>query len=95
MGWGEKTVNIFVFAQSTGVSPRQKGQSKKLSFCPACAVSLALGPQPEGAVNVAAFGTVRDLVAADPEFSNVAWENLNRTHRLLAQVEADVLQMRA
>ena len=35
-----------------------------------------MGPPPEGALNVAAWQMIRDLVSADPALNQAAWENL-------------------
>ncbi len=65
-----------MFAQTVGIKPRQKSIAHRFSFCPQCSVSLAMGPPPEGALNVAAWDMIRDLVAADPALNRAAWENL-------------------
>lgn len=35
-----------------------------------------MGPAPEGALNVAAWQMIRDLVSSDPALTAAAWENL-------------------
>lgn len=35
-----------------------------------------MGPPPEGALNVAAWNMIRDLVGADPALNQAAWESL-------------------
>jgi hypothetical protein len=35
-----------------------------------------MGPPPEGALNLAAWDMIRDLVASDPALNQAAWENL-------------------
>jgi len=35
-----------------------------------------MGPAPEGALNIAAWNMIRDLVGADPALNQAAWENL-------------------
>lgn len=74
---GEKSVAVFLFAQTTGVRPRQKSTARRICFCPQCAVSLAMGPAPEGALNLAAWQMIRDLVGAQPALTEAAWENLH------------------
>ncbi|MGA9529213.1 MAG: hypothetical protein WBS24_13955 [Terriglobales bacterium] len=74
---GEKSVAVFVFAQTTGVRPRQKSSARRICFCPQCAVSLAMGPAPEGALNLAAWQMMRDLVGAQPHLTEAAWETLH------------------
>jgi len=73
-----------MFAQTVGVKPRQKSTAHRISFCPQCSVSLAMGPPPEGALNVAAWDMIRDLVAGDPALNRAAWESLSGVLGLLA-----------
>jgi hypothetical protein len=73
---GNKSVAIYMFAQTVGVRPRQKSAARRICFCPQCSVSLAMGPPPEGALNIAAWQMIRDLVGADPSLTEAAWENL-------------------
>jgi len=40
-------------------------------------VSLALGPAPDGALNLAAWQMIRDIVGADPALTEAAWESLH------------------
>lgn len=35
-----------------------------------------MGPPPEGALNLAAWDMIRDLVGSDPALNQAAWENL-------------------
>src|SRR6195256_4324914 len=73
---GQKSVALYMFAQTVGVRPRQKSGAQRICFCPQCSVSLAMGPPPEGALNVAAWQMIRELVGADPALNEAAWENL-------------------
>jgi len=73
---GHKSVALYMFAQTVGVRPRQKSGARRICFCPQCSVSLAMGPAPEGALNVAAWQMIRDLVGADPALTEAAWESL-------------------
>lgn len=74
---GHKSVALYMFAQTVGIRPRQKSTAQRISFCPQCAVSLAMGPPPEGALNMAAWDMIRDLVGSDPALNQAAWENLS------------------
>jgi hypothetical protein len=65
-----------MFAQTVGVKPRQKSGAQRICFCPQCAVSLAMGMPPEGALNLAAWDMIRDLVSAEPSLNEAAWESL-------------------
>lgn len=42
-----------------------------------------MGPPPEGALNVAAWNMIRDLVGADPALNQAAWEGLRGVVGLL------------
>jgi hypothetical protein len=80
---GGKSIALYMFAQTVGVRPRQKSAAHRVSFCPQCSVSLAMGPPPEGALNVAAWEMIRNLVGADPALSEAAWEGLTGVRSLL------------
>jgi hypothetical protein len=73
---GQKSVAIYMFAQTVGVKPRQKSASQRICFCAQCSVSLAMGPPPEGAFNLAAWQMIRDIVGADPALTEAAWQDL-------------------
>ena len=73
---GQKSVAVYMFAQTVGVKPRQKSSANRICFCPQCAVSLAMGPPPEGALNMVAWDMIRDIVSAEPTLNQAAWENL-------------------
>lgn len=74
---GDKSVAVYLFAQTVGVRPRQKSSAQRISFCPPCSVSLAMGPAPEGALNLAAWQMIRDIVGAHPALTDAAWETLH------------------
>ena len=42
-----------------------------------------MGPPPEGALNVAAWQMIRDMVGADPALTEAAWEDLRGLDGLL------------
>jgi hypothetical protein len=73
---GHKSVGVFMFAQTVGIRPRQKSAARRICFCSPCSVSLAMGPSPEGALNVAAWQMIRDLVGSDPALNQAAWDTL-------------------
>ena len=73
---GDKSVAVYMFAQTVGVRPRQKSTAQRICFCPQCAVALAMGLPPEGALNMAAWEMIRDLVSAEPSLNEAAWESL-------------------
>ena len=72
-----------MFAQTVGIRPRQKSTAQRICFCPQCSVSLAMGPPPDGALNLAAWQMIRDLVSADPALNQAAWEALQGLERVL------------
>jgi len=48
-----------------------------------------MGLPPEGALNIAAWDMIRDLVSADPALNNAAWENLRGHVNLLPATGTD------
>ena len=78
-----------MFAQTVGIRPRQKTEARRICFCPQCSVSLAMGPPPEGALNMAAWKMIRDLVGSDPALNQAAWETLRGIVGLLRATETD------
>jgi hypothetical protein len=86
---GHKSVAVYMFAQTVGIRPRQKSSAQRICFCPQCSVSLAMGPPPEGALNVAAWEMLRDLVSSDPALNEAAWDNLRGIIGLLPATGTD------
>ena len=80
---------IYMFAQTVGIRPRQKSTSQRICFCPQCSVSLAMGPPPDGALNIAAWQMIRDLVGSDPALNQAAWETLRGVVGLLPATETE------
>ena len=91
---GHKSVAVYMFAQTVGVKPRQKSAAQRICFCPQCAVSLAMGMPPEGALNMAAWDMIRDIVSAEPSLNMAAWENLRGVVGLLGSGEEDSGRLR-
>jgi len=89
IGMGDKSVAVYMFAQTVGVRPRQKSTAQRICFCPQCAVSLAMGMPPEGALNMAAWDMIRDLVSAEPSLNQAAWESLRGIVGLLTSGRDD------
>jgi|SRR5438874_10223538 len=85
---GHKSVAVYMFAQTVGVRPRQKSAAQRICFCPQCSVSLAMGPPPEVAFNVAAWKMIREVVSADPALTAAAWETLRGVAGLLSDGDA-------
>jgi hypothetical protein len=48
-----------------------------------------MGPAPEGALNVAAWEMLRDLVSTDPALNEAAWDNLRGLAGLLPATGTD------
>jgi hypothetical protein len=88
---GHKSVAVYLFAQTVGIRPRQKSTAQRICFCPQCSVSLAMGPPPEGALNMAAWKMIRDLVGGDPALNQAAWDDLRGLAGLLPDRDTDVL----
>jgi hypothetical protein len=83
-----------MFAQTVGVKPRQKSAANRICFCPQCAVSLAMGPAPEGALNMVAWDMIRDIVSAEPSLNQAAWENLRGIVGLLPAGDEEPKRLR-
>ena len=92
---GHKSVAVYMFAQTVGVKPRQKSGAQRICFCPQCAVSLAMGLPPEGALNMAAWEMIRDLVSSEPSLNYAAWESLRSVAGLLGSGEDSFTDTRA
>jgi len=86
---GQKSVALYMFAQTVGVRPRQKSAARRICFCPQCSVSLAMGPPPEGALNVAAWQMIREIVGTAPALNQAAWETLRGIVGLLPEAQAE------
>jgi hypothetical protein len=86
---GDKSVAVYMFAQTVGVRPRQKSGAQRICFCPQCAVSLAMGMPPEGALNMAAWEMIRDLVSSEPSLNDAAWESLRGVVGLLGSGDSE------
>jgi len=92
---GHKSVAVYMFAQTVGIRPRQKSAAQRICFCSQCSVSLAMGPPPDGALNIAAWQMIRDLVGADPALNQAAWETLRSVVGLLPATGTDGAPHRA
>lgn len=86
-----KSVAVYMFAQTVGIKPRQKSSAQRICFCPQCSVSLAMGPPPEGALNIAAWNMIRDLVGADPALNEAAWDDLRGVTGSLSAGESEMI----
>jgi hypothetical protein len=92
---GQKSVAVYMFAQTVGIRPRQKSSAQRTCFCPQCSVSLAMGPPPEGALNMAAWHMIREIVSHDPALNQAAWEALRTAEELLPREESEIAPRRA
>lgn len=52
-----------------------------------------MGPAPQGAFNMAAWQMIRDIVCADPQLTEAAWEELRGVAGILP--DTDVANARA
>jgi hypothetical protein len=91
---GDKSVAVYMFAQTVGVRPRQKSTAQRICFCPQCAAWLAMGLPPEGALNMAAWEMIRDLVSAEPSLNEAARQSLRGIVRLLGSGNEDGARVR-
>jgi len=82
---GVKSVAVYMFAQTVGVRPRQKSSAQRICFCAQCCVSLAMGPSPEGALNMAAWQMIREVVGSDPAITEAAWHDLQDIASILPE----------
>jgi hypothetical protein len=57
-------------------------------------VSLAMGLPPEGALNMAAWDMIRDLVSSEPSLNEAAWEGLRGVIALLGAGEGSTVDAR-
>jgi hypothetical protein len=48
-----------------------------------------MGPPPEGALNIAAWQMIRDIVGSDPALTEAAWEDLRGFGALLPATGSD------
>jgi hypothetical protein len=48
-----------------------------------------MGPPPEGALNIAAWQMIRDIVGSDPAMTEAAWEDLRGVCALLPATGTD------
>lgn len=87
---GQEQVTIFLFSQTVGIRPRQKSRAYRVQFCTTCAVSTAMGPSPETALNIAAWTSLRDLIGDNSRVTQTAWDRLNAAVRP-ALIEGEVL----
>ena len=92
LGQGTKSVTVYMFAHTVGVRPRQKSSGPRISFCAQCCISLAMGPPPEGALNVAAWQMIREIVGADPALTQAAWLDLQDVAALMPASETSELR---
>ncbi len=53
---GDKALAVYITIVTVGIRPRQRSKLRRSVICPACAVSIAYAPRPEGAFN----GTIYD-----------------------------------
>ncbi len=76
----ESAVSILLFCRTVGVATRITSKTERLYLCTQCASQLAMGSRPSnGAINVAVYEIIRELVGKDPAVIKAAWEELNRS----------------
>lgn len=74
----EKGVALCCFAQTLGMGKMRTSKSQRLYLCPQCATRTVSGKEPSKTApfDIAIFKILLDLVGAEPDVSNAAWEQL-------------------
>jgi hypothetical protein len=75
----EKAVALTCFAQTLGMGKRRTSKSERLFLCPQCAHRVAAvekEPSKTAPFDLAIFRVLLDLVGADPDVTQAAWEQL-------------------
>ena len=54
-----------------------------------------MGPPPEGTLNLAAWGMMREIASSDPALNEAAWEELRGASRMLPGAGEDDAPRRA
>jgi hypothetical protein len=72
----DQAISVYMFAQTVAVSPKQKSDSERIKICPLCSVSLAMGPEPEGPVNVKVYRMLRNLIGPCDQLGEYVWRSL-------------------
>jgi hypothetical protein len=73
----DQAISIYMYAQTVGVSPKQKSDSERIKFCPTCSISLAMGPEPEGMVNAKVYRMMCNLIGPCEEVGSMVWRRLS------------------
>ena len=77
----EKAVAITVFACTLGMGARRTSKSERLYLCPQCAYRVSAVERPPSKAtpfNLGVFRVLLDLVGAEPDVTQAAWEQLQR-----------------
>lgn len=75
---GDSAVSILLFCRTVGIQIRQTSKTERLYICSQCATRLAMGSKPtNGAINVAVYTIIRELVGKDSSVIKAAWQELN------------------
>ena len=77
---GEVGVDLVMFAQSRGLTPRQKSPSELFRTCAPCTGALALGPPPppeRGLLYLKAWCALRGLVIEYPDVVMAGWRKVH------------------
>ena len=76
IGPNEKAIEIRSFARTVGMGKRRTSKSEQYFLCPNCANRTASGKEPTKAepFNRAIFKILLDLVGADADVAQAAWE---------------------
>lgn len=83
IGPDERAVEIRSFARTVGMGKRRTSKSEQYFLCTNCANRTASGKEPTKAepFNRAIFKILLDLVGADPDVAQAAWEQIRDRRR--------------
>lgn len=95
LGPNDQALTIYQFTQTVGVRPKQKSSSRSMKFCPHCSISLALGPPPEGALNLAAYEQIRELLGSCDREAQSAWRRMSNPQLTEGEVLPPLKTLRA
>ena len=58
---GDTAIAIYITVVTVGLRPRQRSRLKRSVFCVPCAVSISMGPAPDGAFNLTIYEALNEL----------------------------------
>jgi len=91
---GHKSVAVYMFAQTVGVKPAKVRGAEDLLLSPVRGIA-GDGDAAGGALNMAAWNMIRDLVSSEPSLNQAAWEGLRGVVGLLGSGDGSASDARA